>query len=149
MSSADKSPKSSSSAVPEPIQRLVSLYAEHLGDVAFPEVDAARLEALVESVVSHARAVAVAEQALAEAREAHARVQAQLSIAAKRGLGYARVFVAEDEDLSAAFAQIELGRPSSPARRTKTTTKRKRAPTRDAGVTKLPFKDAEATSGAA
>lgn len=150
MSSIRKTSNSAISPVPEPIQRLAALYSEHLGAVAFPEVDAARLEGLVASVVEHAQALAVAEQALAEARDAHARAQAELNYAAKRGLGYARVFVADDETLSAAFAEIQLGRPASPTRRAKKT-KRKRPPNRSDGVTKLPFKgdEGEATSGAA
>jgi hypothetical protein len=136
------------SAVPEPVDRLAALFAEFLPDVAFPGVDAARLESLVQSVVAHAAALAAAEVALAEARDAHARVHAELMAASKQALGYARVYAAGDPPLLAALADVQIGPPASPSR-VKKAPRKPRAVRRDNGVTKLPLCDAEATSGAA
>jgi hypothetical protein len=125
------------SGVAEPVLQLVSVFAEHLPQVRFPGVDAQRLAALVEDVQTRADALAEAEAALLGAREAHATASAELSRTARAGLGYARVYAADDARLDAALGEIDLG-PSSAPRTTKT--KRKpRAPRGDDRITKLPF----------
>lgn len=135
------------SAVAEPVLQLVSIFAEHLPQVRFPGIDAERLAALVDAVQTHAAVLAEAEAALITAREAHAAANAELSRAARAGLGYARVYAADDAPLGAALGEIDLG-PSSGSRTTKT--KRKpRARRGDDRITKLPFAGAPEPTSAA
>jgi hypothetical protein len=135
------------SAVPDPIRQLVALFAEALPDVLFPEVDAQMLASLVRTVEARAETLAQAEADLAAARQAHAEAHAELTRAADKGLGYARVFAADDPALSAKLTEIVLGR-TKPVKRPKTRSRRTRS--EPEGVTKLPFAStSEPASGAA
>jgi hypothetical protein len=124
-------------AVPEPVGQLVALFAEHLPDVRFPGVDAARLDALAGELQRRADDLAQAEAALFAAREAHAVAHAELGRTASAALGYARVYAAEDARLFTALSEIELHPTSAPrAARAKRRTKARAS---DERVTKLPF----------
>jgi hypothetical protein len=137
----------SRTAVSDPIRQLVTVFAEDLSDVLFPEIDAQMLASLVRCVETRAETLAQAEADLAAARQAHAQAHAELLRAADRGLGYARVFAADDPKLSAKLADISLGR-TKPVKQTKRRARRGRS--EPEGVTKLPFAGAsEPASGAA
>lgn len=129
-------PPAPRSAVGEPIEQLVAVFAEHLPSVTFPGVDAATLEALANTVQDRADTLAQAEAALIAARETHAIAQAELGRTALAALGYARVYAADDPRLGAALAEIEL-RPGNAPRVTRA--RRKAKPrAADDRVTKLP-----------
>lgn len=135
--SSSPRPSAHRSAVAEPIEQLVALFAEHLPDVKFPGVDAAHLHALATALQDRADTLARAEAAWIAARDAHAIAQAELARTALAALGYARVYAADDPRLGAALAEIEL-RPAGAPRVTRA--KRKTKPrTTDDRVTKLPF----------
>jgi hypothetical protein len=134
------------SAVSDPIRQLVELFAEDLPEVLFPDVDAQMLASLVRTVEARAETLAQAEADLAAARQAHAEVHAELVRAADKGLGYARVYAADDAALSAKLADISLHR-AKPTKRTDARSRRRRA--EPEGITKLPFAPSEPTTGAA
>lgn len=139
---ANPRPSSPRSAVAEPVAQLVALFAEHLPDVRFPGVDAARLDALATDLQARADTLAQAEADLIAARDAHANAQAELARTAQAALGYARVYAADDPRLTAALADIALdprGTASTP--RTKKRGRPRKSP--DDTVTKLPFSATE------
>lgn len=104
------SEKESNSAVPGPITELVEIFETHLGDVAFPGVDAASLRTLTELTEQTAQILAAADQAAADARRAYDEAWTSLGRAADRGVDYARVFAADDEALLAQLVALPLGR---------------------------------------
>lgn len=103
------------------IRTLADLFHDEMGELHFPEVDAKRLNALVERVDEHALAVARARAALEAADRALNESHAELSRAARRAHGYATVFAQDREDLAARLAEL---RPTAPKKR-KATGKRK------------------------
>ncbi len=126
--------QSPNSAVSEPIQRLIALFTQHLAGIAFPDVDATRLESLAGEVRTQAERVAWARAELASAEGALASASAALDEGAARGLGYAKVFAGDDEDLREQLESIRLdGRKKVAAPRKRRTPKtekrdRKKAP---------------------
>ena len=137
------------SAVSDPIRQLVALFAEDLPDVLFPEVDAQMLASLVRTVEARADTLAQAEADLAAARQAHAEAHVELTQAAEKGLGYARVFAADNPELSAKLAEISLTR-AKPVKGPAKTRRPRRNRTEPEGITKLPFAGShEQASGAA
>ncbi len=101
--------------VPEPIHALIDLFEAQLPDVEFPGVNAASLRQQATAVDAAAQAVAEAELALRHARATHAEAYGALRTAAEQGLGYARVFAAENAELSEALGAVQL-RPAKPKR---------------------------------
>lgn len=95
-------------AVPEAIYTLIELFEAKLPEVQFPGINATSLRAQAETVDAAAKILAAAEAAVRDARVAHAESYASLKTAAERGLGYARVFASDDEDLSEALGGIDL-----------------------------------------
>ena len=107
--------------VPEPISKLIEVFEDRLPEVEFPGVTAASLRVQAETVDAAADALAAAELALKQARAEHAEAYRALETAATRGLGYARVFAADDEQLAEALGSLELkparGRKLAPKKR--------------------------------
>jgi len=107
--------------VPEGISQLIDTFEAHLADVEFPGVTAAALREQAEAVDEAARTIAATEVALREARASHAEQYGALKEAATRGLGYARVYAADDESLRETLGGIELEpkRRRAPAKKTR------------------------------
>ena len=107
--------------VPEPISKLIAVFDDHLPGVEFPGVSAESLRTQAETVEAAADALAAAELALKQARAEHAEAYRALEAAATQGLGYARVFAADDEHLTEALGGLELkparGRKLPPKKR--------------------------------
>ncbi len=101
--------------VPEPIQALIDVFENKLPKVEFPGVNAASLREQATTVDAAAEAVADAEAALREARATHAEAYGALRTAAERGLGYARVYASDDEELTEALGAVQL-KPAKPRR---------------------------------
>jgi hypothetical protein len=95
--------------VPAEARAAVSLFAAHLADVRFPDVDVDTLAARVGELRARAEATARAQAALEEASTAEAAARAALSEMLSRGVAYARIFAAahpERAGLEAALAEL-------------------------------------------
>jgi hypothetical protein len=98
--------------VPVPVQTILDLFINLLGDVRFADVDAKTLEQFATDVRSAADVVASAELALDAARAVLQEKQDGLLQYAQRALAYARVYAENDEALSARLEAITLPRVS-------------------------------------
>lgn len=78
-------------------QAVLTLYAEALADVQFPDVDTAVLSAAAAEVAQAREALARAEAAVDEARGALRGKQIALQQLAGRGLAYARIYAEANE----------------------------------------------------
>jgi hypothetical protein len=95
--------------VPHDARASVALFAAHLGDVRFPDVDVDTLAALVGDLRARSEAAAHARARLDEATAAEAAARAALGETLSRGVAYARIFAAahpERGGLAAALAEL-------------------------------------------
>ncbi|MCA9669120.1 MAG: hypothetical protein KC503_26170 [Myxococcales bacterium] len=115
---SEKSPESTAAAdainqispIPESVVAVVHLYHEHLGEVVFPDVDSAALDAAVDAVLRAEQAEQAAREALARARAELAERDEALYRMAQRALAYARVFADGQPELAARVDTISLRR---------------------------------------
>ena len=87
----------------------VALFAAHLADVRFPDVDVDTLAALIGELRARSEAAARARATLDEATAAQAAARAALGETLSRGVAYARIFAAahpERAGLAAALAEL-------------------------------------------
>lgn len=109
------------SSVDDPItsalRELLAIFADALGDVKFPDVDARALGAQAKQVEEKFAEVRRAEAALVEARRRLGEAQDQLLQRAQRAAAYARVFADGDAALTARLEAVTLprSRPGKPA----------------------------------
>jgi hypothetical protein len=97
-----------------PIQSLLTLFANELSDVKFPDADSTVLGESARAVEAAAEAVRLAEAALESARAILAERQEALLQKAQRALAYARVYAETDPALTSRVDAIAL--PRSPRR---------------------------------
>lgn len=107
---------SSMDVIPPPIQALLDLFDTTLADVRFADLDAKTLASLAAQVRSAGEAVALAQSALATARDTLQERQDALLLHAQRGIAYARVYAEHDEALAHRIDAIALPRQSKRAR---------------------------------
>lgn len=105
--------------VPDGVAQLAELFTGPLSDVKFPDVDSEKLSAGCDALREADREVQAAFAALEAAQGRLAEEKDNLSKLAERGLAYAKVFAAEDEELQAQLAEIQLGGSKKPARKAK------------------------------
>ena len=121
--------KTPSSSSPSPAAKLTSalddlpvdaraplaLFAAHLADVRFPDVDVDALAALVGELRTRTEAAARARSALDQATAAEAAARGMLRDTLARGVAYARIYAAaHPERAELASVLAELGAASSP-----------------------------------
>jgi hypothetical protein len=131
-------------ALPAVAAQLLELFRGPLEGVHFPDVDAARLEALAADVRSRAAEVERVRAELARVEAVLTEGQDELARVAHRGLAYARIYAQGNAELSARLDEIEraaevrsrtAAAASAPAPR-----KRGRKPkARDSATEGLPF----------
>lgn len=98
------------SAIPEPIQPLLELFATELGDVRFGDIDAVSLASVAAEVEVAADAVSAAQLVLDDARAKLQDRQEALLNHAHRALAYARVYAEANTTLGARLDAIALPR---------------------------------------
>jgi hypothetical protein len=103
-------------AIASPIQSLVDLFAAHLADVRFGDVDMKSLARGAADVEAAAAVVASAQTALDTAREALQERQEALLAQSHRAFAYARVYAEGDGSLVEKLEAIALPRPARRAR---------------------------------
>lgn len=96
--------------VPAPVQEILALFGNDLGEVRFPELDARVLDVAAEEVASAAEVVAAAEAELRRARGQLAERQEALLARAQRALAYLRIYAEDHPDLAARIEAISLPR---------------------------------------
>ncbi len=96
-------------AVPEATHALLALFSERLAEVKFPGIDAAELERLAGRSMEFATEVSALEEALEQVRSQLANARIELEAAARRGLGYAKVYAEDDPELLRGLDAIRLG----------------------------------------
>jgi hypothetical protein len=97
--------------VPTPVRYLSELFTDALGDVKFPDVDAAGLAAAVTRVDALAADVARLEEELGRARAALDAGRDDLIRLAGRAHAYARVYAEDDEGLRTRLDAVSMPRP--------------------------------------
>lgn len=118
-----------SSAVPEPVRALVSLFEGPLAELRFPDLDATSLGEAVSEVEARRSELQRALATVQAAREQLESAQAALLTHARKGHAYATVYAAEDEALTASLAEIKLdARSLTPKRRGRRKKAKKKAP---------------------
>lgn len=90
------------------VLELLALFDEALPEVAFPGVDAASLAALATRVRTQTERTAAALSELEAARAELSGARSELRDAAKRALGYAKVYAEGDPELSERVKAIKL-----------------------------------------
>jgi hypothetical protein len=112
--------------VPEELRAVLALFAGALGELSFPDVDAAVLDRAADEVRASAHAVERARGALDAAQRALDERTAALAALAGRGLAYARIYADAHPELSGladALGALEVpaaprsGTPRKPRRR--------------------------------
>ncbi|MEJ7731990.1 MAG: hypothetical protein WKG00_22620 [Polyangiaceae bacterium] len=104
-------------AMPADARGPVALFAAHLADVRFPDVDVDTVAALIGDLRARSEAAARARAGLDEATAAEAAARAALGETLSRGVAYARIFAAaHPERAGLATALAELGvAPGTPS----------------------------------
>lgn len=107
---------SASSAISPPVQTVLDLFATHLPDLRFGDVDAQSLARVAHEVQAAADVMTTAQIALESARIALHERQESLLQQVQRALAYARVYAEADEVLSAHLEAVTLPRATRRAR---------------------------------
>ncbi len=94
-------------------QAALTLFAEHLPDIKFPDVDAATLAAAAHELTQAREALAQREAEVQEARRVLEARQSTLQQLAARGLAYAKVYADSHEGLRETIDSL-LGARSEP-----------------------------------
>lgn len=93
--------------IPTEARAALELFGQELREVRFPDLDGALLEACAQEVRDAQLEVECIEAALEQAR-AVVRERAQvLALKAQRALSYARIFAADNEELSTRIAELD------------------------------------------
>ena len=104
------------SAISPPVQTVLDLFATHLPDLRFGDVDAQSLARVAQEVQAASEVVTASQAAFENARVTlHERQEALLQ-QVQRALAYARVYAETDEELSARLDAVTLPRPARRAR---------------------------------
>lgn len=104
------------SAISPPVQTVLDLFATHLPDLRFGDVDAQSLARGAQEVQAAADVVTASQATFESARVVlHERQEALLQ-QVQRALAYARVYAEADETLSAHLDAVTLPRPTRRAR---------------------------------
>ena len=93
-----------------PIQTVLDLFAAHLTDVRFGDLDAQSLARAASDVHAAGEVLAAAQLALDSARGTLQERQEVLLLQVQRALAYARVYAEADESLSARLDAVALPR---------------------------------------
>lgn len=99
------------SPIPPAAQLVLDFFDNELVDVQFPGISQATMQAAAENVEALAEEVERAEAALAAAQQTLGEGQELLLLRCQRALAYARVYAAEDDELSRRLQAIVLGAP--------------------------------------
>ena len=94
--------------IPAALLELQSVFAEHLADVRFGDVDKAALDEACLRVEVAAEATAAAEEALEVARGALAEANRGLAKTGQRALAYARIYAESNPALQEQLRDIHL-----------------------------------------
>ncbi len=103
-------PGASLEALPEEARGVIELFSGQLASIAFPDVDAAVLEQHAAAVQAERRAVEEARAALEAATVELAKRSEELTVLARRGLAYARIYAAahpEKQELAAGLQRLD------------------------------------------
>lgn len=103
-------------AIPPPVQTVLDLFATHLPDVRFGDLDAQSLARLAGDVQSASEVVAAAQVALDSARGTLHERQEVLLLQVQRALAYARVYAEADDALSSHLEAVALPRAARRSR---------------------------------
>ncbi len=104
------------SAIPSHVQTVLDLFATHLPDVRFGEVDAQSLARVASEVEAAAGVVTTAQAAVDSARATLIERQESLLQQVQRALAYARVYAEADPELTARLEAVTLPRGARRAR---------------------------------
>lgn len=98
-----------SNAVPPALRELLAIFAEHLPQVRFGDLDEAVLQAACEDVQAAVQAAQEAEAALEAARTRLDEVRQSLLLKGQRALAYARIYAETSPTLLARLETVALG----------------------------------------
>ncbi|MDX2018900.1 MAG: hypothetical protein SF187_01570 [Deltaproteobacteria bacterium] len=101
------------SPISEPLHDLLRLFAEHLAEVRFGDIDKGVLEAQAARVLMAAQAAEEAQAALDAARSALTAAQQTLLVTGQRALAYARIYAETSPELLGRLNVVSLG-PGTP-----------------------------------
>lgn len=104
--------------IPANVAEVMTVFAEQLDKVVFPDVSAATLKELADKVHAKVEQVHKAEGALASAQEKLEASQQELTALAARALAYARIYAEDKPALAKQLAEINL-RPPRAAKKTR------------------------------
>ena len=119
--------------LPAGTAELLSLFEGKLGSVNFPDVSTELFNEAVEQIGAASKEVAQARAELSRAESRRADAEAVLVRLAEKGLAYAKVYAADDSELSELLSKLKFGSNPQPSRRlrkprpVKNTKKSKRA----------------------
>jgi hypothetical protein len=127
-------------SIPEPMSRLLAIFATDLAQVRFGDLDRGTLEAAVNAVEAAADALDKAEAAAAVARAELGRAQDELRLKGQRALAHARIYAESAPELAQQLEPIVLERTrraaelGAPGAATTTATKRRGRPGKSEGT---------------
>lgn len=98
------------------LSEFIDFFKTSLGDLTFPDVDAAALENLAQTVRDRSSELARLDEQMRLARAALDEARAALQKASQRGLAYARVYVDGNDELSTALDNLSITRPEAPSK---------------------------------
>jgi len=90
------------------LRRLIELFATQLSDVAFPGISSGSLERASEELSARQQALETAKAQVAASEAALAASRDALRRLAERALAYARIYAAEDPELTQELSAIRL-----------------------------------------
>ena len=94
--------------VPQAVRDLLVFYTEHYPEVRFADLDISVLKHAVESIDAAAKALTIAEEAAAQAREQFQNSEAELSVKARRTLSFLKIHVEGNEVQLAKLEAISM-----------------------------------------
>jgi len=100
-----------SDLVPQAVRDLLAFYTERYPEVRFADLDIDVLKHAVESIDAAAKALTIAEETAAHAREQFQNSEAELSGKARRTLSFLKIHVEGDEEQLAMLEAISAAMP--------------------------------------
>ncbi len=99
--------------IPANVAQVMTVFAEQLDKVVFPDVSSATLKELADKVHAKVEQVHKAESALRSAQEKLTASQHELTALAARALAYARIYAEDKPALAQQLAEISLRVPKT------------------------------------
>lgn len=132
----ERSMKKNDTATPIPanVTAVMTVFAEQLEKVAFPDVSSATLKELADKVHAKVEQVQKAESALESAQDKLAASQQELTALAARALAYAKIYAEDKPALAKQLSEINLRAPKAAKKtRSKSSGPKAAKPAKDKG----------------